>query len=147
MGYRYFQIDFCRLKSSVQSFWQIFHVICLFFLANFPGPTFIPCPTSNPDSRIVDSKKVWSFENFENYLILCIIRICFFMLILSLYRAKYRIILVLKNLNKFYFLFSAICNDNAVEFEVLDQIAELEEILTLNMISAKVPFIYYVSSL
>ena len=36
-------------------------------------------------------------------------------------------------------MFSAICNDNAVEFEVLDQIAELEEILilTLNMISAK----------
>ena len=38
-----------------------------------------------------------------------------------------------------YHLFSAICNDNAVEFEVLDQIAELEEILilTLNMISAR----------
>ena len=32
---------------------------------------------------------------------------------------------------------AAICNDNAVEFEILDQIAELGEILTLNMISEK----------
>jgi hypothetical protein len=32
---------------------------------------------------------------------------------------------------------AAICNDNAVEFEVLNQTPELEEILTLNMISAK----------
>ena len=46
-----------------------------------------------------------------------------------------------------YHLFSAICNDNAVEFEVLDQIAELEEILTLNMISAKHETLFDVSAL
>ena len=44
-------------------------------------------------------------------------------------------------------MFSAICNDNAVEFEVLDQIAELEEILTLNMISAKHETLFDVSAL
>ena len=42
---------------------------------------------------------------------------------------------------------AAICNDNAVEFEVLDQIAELEEILTLNMISAKHETLFDVSAL
>ena len=46
-----------------------------------------------------------------------------------------------------FYLFSAICNDNAVEFEVLDQIAELEEILTLNMISAKHETFFDVSAL
>ena len=42
---------------------------------------------------------------------------------------------------------AAIYNDNAVEFEVLDQIAELEEILTLNMISAKHETLFDVSAL
>ena len=31
----------------------VFKALRLFFLANFPGPTFIPCPTSIPDSRVV----------------------------------------------------------------------------------------------
>ena len=60
----------------------------------------------------------------------------------SLYHAKYRIIRC-----QYVCLFSAICNDNAVEFEVLDQIAELEEILTLNMISAKHETLFDVSAL
>ena len=50
-----------------------------------------------------------------------------------------------KSINAYFF--SAICNDNAVEFEVLDQIAELEEILTLNMISAKHETLFDVSAL
>ena len=29
-----------------------FQVIRLSFLPNFPGPTFISCPTSIPDSRV-----------------------------------------------------------------------------------------------
>ena len=47
----------------------------------------------------------------------------------------------------YVFTVSAICNDNVVEFEVLDQIAELEEILTLNMLSAKHETLYDVSAL
>ena len=45
------------------------------------------------------------------------------------------------------YFFSAICNDNAMDFEVLDQIAELEEILTLNMISSKHEKLFDVSAL
>ena len=30
----------------------VFNALRLFFLPNFPGPTFIPCPTSIPDSRV-----------------------------------------------------------------------------------------------
>ena len=42
---------------------------------------------------------------------------------------------------------AAICNDNAVEFQVLDQIAELEEILTLNMMSVKQDSLFDLSAL
>merc|ERR1712051_426774 len=31
----------------------VFNALRLFFLPNFPGPTFIPCPTSIPDSRVL----------------------------------------------------------------------------------------------
>ena len=31
---------------------HLFKALPLFFLANFPCPTFIPCPTSTPDSRV-----------------------------------------------------------------------------------------------
>ena len=38
---------------SMGYFWQIFHALRLLFLSNFPGPTFIPYPTSIPDPRVV----------------------------------------------------------------------------------------------
>ena len=31
---------------------HLFKALRLFFLPNFPGPTFIPCPRSIPDSRV-----------------------------------------------------------------------------------------------
>ena len=37
----------------------VFNALHLFFLPNFPGPTFIPCPTSIPDSRVRD---IWNQE-------------------------------------------------------------------------------------
>ena len=30
----------------------VFNALRLFFMTNFPGPAFIPCPTSIPDSDI-----------------------------------------------------------------------------------------------
>ena len=30
----------------------VFMALRLFFLPNFPGPTFIPCPTSIPEARV-----------------------------------------------------------------------------------------------
>ena len=38
----------------------------LFFLPNFPGPTFIPCPTSIPEARVMVSQK-FRFYLFFNY--------------------------------------------------------------------------------
>ena len=35
--------------------YYIEHALCLFFLPNFPGPMFISCPTSIPDSRVFHS--------------------------------------------------------------------------------------------
>ena len=32
---------------------RLFKALRLFFLPNFPGPTFIPCPTSITDSRVI----------------------------------------------------------------------------------------------
>ena len=52
MGYIYI------LEYYVYSFWQIvnalrfFKALHLFFLANYPSPTFISCPTSILDSRV-----------------------------------------------------------------------------------------------
>ena len=63
--YRYFQ--FCTQKSSesihlfflakffwpyIYSFCHIFYDLHLFFLANVPNPTIIPCPSSIPESRV-----------------------------------------------------------------------------------------------
>ena len=31
----------------------VFQALCLFFLPNFPGPTFILCPMSIPEARVV----------------------------------------------------------------------------------------------
>ena len=136
--------SFCQIFYAL----YIFEALCLFFLANFTVSTFLPCPTSIPDSRIIDSEKVWCFENFENYLILCIIRISFFFYVNTFvfhYTMRNIVSFLSWKISINFYLFSAICNDNAVEFEVLDQIAELEEILTLNMISAKVSFFHQCS--
>ena len=35
----------------------VFKALHLFFLPNFPGPTFIPCPTSIPKARVVTESK------------------------------------------------------------------------------------------
>ena len=32
---------------------KVFKALRLFFLPNFPGPTFIPCPTSIPEARVL----------------------------------------------------------------------------------------------
>ena len=34
----------------------LFKAVRLFFLPNFPGPTFIPCPTSIPEARVLSNK-------------------------------------------------------------------------------------------
>ena len=31
---------------------RLFKALCLLSLSNFPGPMFIPCPMSIPDSRV-----------------------------------------------------------------------------------------------
>ena len=36
----------------VYSFWHIFNALRLFYLPNFPVPTFIPCPMSILDCRV-----------------------------------------------------------------------------------------------
>ena len=38
----------------------VFKALCLAILANFPRPTFIPCPTSIPESRVVQPS-VWFY--------------------------------------------------------------------------------------
>ena len=44
----------CRGSDALHLFkaLRLFKAICLFFLTNFPGPMFIPCPTSIMDSRV-----------------------------------------------------------------------------------------------
>jgi hypothetical protein len=37
---------------------QLFKALRLFFLTNFPGPTVIPCPTSIPDSRVLERRGI-----------------------------------------------------------------------------------------
>ena len=34
---------------------RLFKALRLFFLTHFPGPTVIPCPTSIPDSRVIEN--------------------------------------------------------------------------------------------
>ena len=49
-------------RPYVYSFWQICHALRLFFSQNFPGPTFIHCPTSIPDSRVLrQGQQFWLF--------------------------------------------------------------------------------------
>ena len=58
MGYGYFQVFYVYSRPYIHYFCQIFQALrlfkalCLYFLSNFPGPTFIPCPTLIPDSRV-----------------------------------------------------------------------------------------------
>ena len=59
MAYVYFQVRFLFVAIKSSEICQIFQALCLFqalrlfFFTNFPGPTFIPCPKSIPDSRVM----------------------------------------------------------------------------------------------
>ena len=43
----------------------VFKALCLFFLPNFPGTTFIPCPTSIPEARVGQKQFRWFLEDLN----------------------------------------------------------------------------------
>ena len=45
---------------------RLFKALRLFFLSNFPGPTFIPCPTSIPETRVNKSRYVLALFQSNN---------------------------------------------------------------------------------
>ena len=49
-----------NLKSDAV---RLFKALCLFFLPNFPDPTFIPCPMSIPEYRVGRKRH---FRNFSD---------------------------------------------------------------------------------
>ena len=47
---------------SIRYVYLLFKALRLFFLPNFPGPTFIPCTTSIPEARVCISFFIAQFE-------------------------------------------------------------------------------------
>ena len=43
----------------------VFEALRLFFLPNFPGPTFIPCPMSIPEARVGQKQFRWFLEDLN----------------------------------------------------------------------------------
>ena len=56
----FFQHNFAHFVHAL----RLFKALRVLFLPNFPGPMFIPCPTSIPDSRVQ--------TNDDQMLILCL---------------------------------------------------------------------------
>ena len=46
-----------RTKVIYKGTFVSIQTLCLFFLTDFPGPTFIHCPTSIPDPRVGSLKE------------------------------------------------------------------------------------------
>ena len=63
--FAYFRVFFCQIFHAL----RLLKAIRLLFLSNFPGPTFILCPGSIPDSRVVANKDLISGSMYLHWIL------------------------------------------------------------------------------